>query len=84
MLSPASSCGAGLREICSTYLEQLYANLFTAATGCCRSRVPNLICDCEEHSDVAISMRLSTRRRIAVATGTGLPRCARNDRVGRH
>ena len=31
-----------------------------------------------------ISMRLSTRRRTAVATATGLPRCARNDKVGTH
>ena len=41
-----------------------------------------LICHCEEHSDVAISMRLNTRRRTAVATTTGLPRYARNDKVG--
>ena len=46
------------------------------------SRVPNLICHCEEHSDVAISMRLNTRRRTAVATATRLPRYARNDTVG--
>ena len=41
-----------------------------------------LIRHCEEHSDVAISMRLNTRRRTAVATTTGLPRYARNDKVG--
>ena len=46
------------------------------------SRVPNLIRHCEEHSDVAISMRLNTRRRTAVATATRLPRYARNDTVG--
>ena len=34
--------------------------------------------------DVAISMRLKTRRRTAVATTRGLPSCARNDRVGTH
>ena len=39
-------------------------------------------CHCEEHSDVAISMRLKTRRRTAVATATRLPRYARNDTVG--
>ena len=31
---------------------------------------------------VAISMRLNTRRRTAVATATRLPRYARNDKVG--
>ena len=31
---------------------------------------------------MAISMRLGTCRRSVVATATGLPRCARNDRVG--
>ena len=31
---------------------------------------------------MAISMRLNTRRRTAVATATGLPRYARNDKVG--
>ena len=53
-------------------------------------RVPTLICHCEERPlipslsrDVAISMNLSTRRRTAVAMTTGLPRCARNDTVGR-
>ena len=53
------------------------------------SRVPALICHCEERPlipspsrDVAISMRLNTRRRTAFATATGLPRCARNDNVG--
>ena len=45
------------------------------------SRVPALICHCEERSDVAISMRLNTRRRTAVATPTRLPRYARNDKV---
>ena len=34
--------------------------------------------------DVAISMRLITRRRSAVATATGLPRYARKDKVGKH
>ncbi len=43
-----------------------------------------LICHCEERSDAAISMRLNTRRRTAVATATGLPRYARNDKVGAH
>ena len=33
---------------------------------------------------MAISMRLNTRRRTAVATATGLPRYARNDKVGAH
>ena len=32
---------------------------------------------------MAISMRLNTLRRTAVATATRLPRCARNDTVGR-
>ena len=52
-------------------------------------RASTLICHCEEHPlipsssrDVAISMRLYTRRRTAVATATGLPRYARNDKVG--
>ena len=41
----------------------------------------------EERSDVAISFRLSTRRRTIIATGTiaaatRLPRCARNNKVG--
>ena len=31
---------------------------------------------------MAISMRLNTRRRTAVATATRLSRCARNDKVG--
>ena len=31
---------------------------------------------------VAISMRLNTRRRTVVTTATGLPRYARNDKVG--
>ncbi len=31
---------------------------------------------------MAISMRLNVRRRTAFATATGLPRYARNDRVG--
>ncbi len=46
------------------------------------SRVPTLICHCEEHSDVAISMRFNTRRRTAVATATKLPRRARHDKAG--
>ena len=46
------------------------------------SSVPTIICQSEEHSDVAISMRLNTRRRTAVATATRLPRYARNDTVG--
>ena len=53
-----------------------------------RSRVPTLIGHCEEHPlipslsrDVAISMGLNTRWRTAVATATGLPRSARNDRL---
>ncbi len=33
---------------------------------------------------MAISMRLYTRRRTAVATATRLPRYARNDKVGTH
>ena len=54
------------------------------------SRVPTLICHREERPliqsssrDVAISMRLSTCRRAAVAAATRLPRYARNDTVGR-
>ena len=47
------------------------------------ARTP-LICHCEEHSDVAISMRLNTRRPTAVATTTRLPRYARNDTGGTH
>ena len=47
------------------------------------ARTP-LICHCEEHSDVAISMRLNTRRRTAVAMTTRLPRYARNDTGGTH
>ena len=47
-------------------------------------KVPTLVCHCEEHSDVAISMRLHTRRRTPVATATRLPRYARNDKVGTH
>ena len=39
-------------------------------------------CHCEEQSDVAIPMRLDTRRRTAVATTTRLPRYARNDKAG--
>ena len=31
---------------------------------------------------MAIAMKLNTRRRTAVATATGLPRYARNDKVG--
>ena len=50
--------------------------------GPASSLVPAAICHCEEHSDVAISTRLSTRRRTAFATATGLPRYARNDKVG--
>ncbi len=46
------------------------------------ARSTALICHCEEHSDVAISMRLNTPRRTAVATATRLPRYARNDKVG--
>ncbi len=42
----------------------------------------HLICHCEEHGDVAIWMRLSTRRRTAVVTATGLPGYARNDTGG--
>ena len=56
-----------------------------------RSRVPTLICHCEQRPpirrssrDVSISMRLNTRRRTAVATATRLPRYARNDKVGTH
>ena len=41
-----------------------------------------LICHFEEQSDVAIPMRLNTRRPTAVATATRLPRYARNDKVG--
>ena len=51
----------------------------------------HLICHCEERlliaspsRDVAISMRLNTRRRSAVATLTRLPRHARNDQAGSH
>ena len=55
-------------------------------TGAAGSLVPALICHCEERPlipsssrDVAISLRLDTRRRTAVATATRLPRYARND-----
>ncbi len=48
---------------------------------CSRHAYP--LCHCEEHSDVAISMRLNTRGRTAVATATGLPRYARDHKVGR-
>ena len=52
------------------------------------SRVPTLICHCERPSTgsgrAGISMRLNTRRRTAVATTTGLPRYARNDKVDTH
>ena len=41
---------------------------------------PQPSCHCEERSDVAISMRLNTRLRTAVATATRLPRYAPNDR----
>ena len=34
--------------------------------------------------DAGISMRFSTRRRTSVAMATGLPRYARNDKVGTH
>ena len=44
----------------------------------------HLIGHCEEHSEVAISIRLNTRRRTAIATATGLPRYARNDNMGTH
>ena len=33
---------------------------------------------------MAISVRLNIRRRTAVATATGLPRYARNNKVGTH
>ena len=46
------------------------------------SLVPAVICHCEERSDAAISTRLNTRQRTAFATATGLPRYARNDKVG--
>ena len=49
------------------------------------------ICHCEERPlipsssrDVATAIRLNTRRRTAAATATGLPRYARNDKVGTH
>ena len=48
------------------------------------ARSTALICHCEERSDVAISMGLSTCRRTAVATATVLPRYARNDKLGTH
>ena len=41
-------------------------------------------CHCEERSDVAISLRLNTRRQTTIATPTRLPRCARNDRWGEY
>ena len=37
------------------------------------------VCHCEERSDVAISLMLSTCRGTIIATATRLPRCARND-----
>ena len=52
------------------------------------SRVPTFICHCERPSTgsgrAGMSMRLNTRRRTAVATTTGLPRYARNDKVDTH
>ena len=55
------------------------------------ARSTALICHCEERPlipsssrDVAISMGLSTCRRTAVATARGLPRYARNDKLGTH
>ena len=81
----------------STRLSTRRRTAFATATGlprCARndirgkskgpasSLLPAAICHCEEHSDVAISTRLSTRRRSAFATAAGLPRCARNDKVG--
>ncbi len=53
-----------------------FTSLPTGTTG---SLVPALICHCEESSDVAIALRLDTRRRTVVATATRLPRYARND-----
>ena len=47
----------------------------------CHPRVSILTCHCEERSDVGISMGLDTRRRTAVATATGSPRYARNDKA---
>ena len=47
-------------------------------------RASTLICHCEEHSDVAISMRLNTRRRTAVATATGLATLAPQGLVTPH
>ncbi len=44
-------------------------------------RVSILTCHCEDRSDVGISMGLDTRRRTAVATATGSPRYARNDKA---
>ena len=46
----------------------------------CQSKLA--CCHCEEHSDVAISLRLNTRRQTTIATATGLPRYARNDKAG--
>ena len=52
------------------------------------SLVPTLICHCERPSTGSgrsgISMRLNTRRRTAVATATGLPRYAHDDKLDTH
>ena len=58
--------------------------MWNAARPRLSSRVPTLICHREEHSDVAISMRLNFFRRTAVATATTLLRYACNDKVGAH
>ena len=72
-------------------LRLTHTHFTSLPTGTAGSLVPALICHCEERPlipsssrDVAISLRLDTRRRTAVATATRLPRYARNDKVGTH
>ena len=74
---PLSSTTNGHHRLTHTHFTSL-------PTGAAGSLVPALICHCEERSDVAISLRLDTRRRTSVATATRLPRYARNDKVGTH
>ena len=70
-------------------LDTYYTALQYLSTHHAASRVPALICHCEQRPlipsssrDVATSMGLDARRRTAVAAATGLPRCARNDTGG--
>ena len=83
------SNGRGIRS------PRIYGHFAPHGMSCqstgCATRAHFLICHCEESpvipsssSDVAISMRLNTRRRTAAAKATELPRYARNDKVGTH